>query len=162
MDSINGERHTIAATFGYGHSDWAMREFFLDHLAQAVCESFGGFRYTTGTGFWTADGNSEPPFTGQLFEEDTVTLHVTVTGDVESAVQILQAAAVEAREKTTGEVPLAWVNVETWETKAFHFDMSETKEEETCSNYKEASEECADALDRLRDRGVRQTGRGNM
>lgn len=144
METINGERHTIAATFGFGHVDWNVREFFLEHLAQAVSESFGGFRYTTGTGFWTADGNSEPPFTGELFEEDTVTIHVTVTGDVESAVSILQAAAVEAREKTTGEVPLQWVNVEAWETQAFHFDMSETEEEETTHDDTEA----------IRDRGT--------
>jgi hypothetical protein len=112
METINGKRHTIAATFGFGHVDWSVREYFLEHLAQAVCESFGGFRYTTGTGFWTADGNSEPPFTGEIFEEDSVTLHVTVTGDVESAVSILRAAAVEAKQKTSGDVPMQWVNVE--------------------------------------------------
>jgi hypothetical protein len=123
MDSINGERHTIAATFGYGHTAWNVREFFLGHLSQSVCESFGGFRYTTGTGFWTADGNSEPPFTGEIFQEDSVTLHVTVTGDVESAVSILQAAAVEAKQKTTGDVPMEWVNVEVTQSEAHHFKM---------------------------------------
>jgi len=131
MDSISGERQTIAATFGFGHVDWSVREYFLEHLAQSVSESFGGFRFTTGTGFWR-------PHTGELFEEDTVTLHVTVTGDVESAVSILQAACIEARNNTTGDVPLAWVNVETWETEAFHFDMSETEEEETTHDDTEA------------------------
>lgn len=123
MDAIDGERHTIAATFGYGHTDWNVREFFLEHLAQAVSESFGGFRYTTGTGFWTADGNSEPPFTGEIYEEDSVTLRVTVTGDVDSAVSILQAAAVEAKQKTTGNVPMEWVNVEVTHSEAHHFKM---------------------------------------
>jgi hypothetical protein len=123
METINGERHTIAATFGFGHVDWNVREFFLEHLAEAVCESFGGFRYSTGTGFWTADGNSEPPFTGEIFEEDSVTLHVTVTGDVESAVSILQAAAVEAKQKTSGDVPMQWVNVEVTQCTAHHFKM---------------------------------------
>jgi len=109
-DSIHGERHTIALTFGYGHTDWNAREFFIRHLAQSVSESFGGFRFTTGTGFWREDGNGNAPHTGELFEEETVTLHVTVTGDVESAVSILQAACIEARNNTTGDVPLAWVN----------------------------------------------------
>lgn len=123
MDSIDGQRHTIAATFGFGHVDWNVREFFLGHLSQSVSESFGGFRYTTGTGFWTADGNSEPPFTGEIFEEDAVTLRVTVTGDVDSAVSILQAAAVEAKQKTTGDVPMEWVNVEVTQSEAHHFKM---------------------------------------
>jgi hypothetical protein len=122
-DSIDGKRHTIALTFGYGHVDWNEREFFLEHLAQSVSESFGGFRFTTGTGFWRADGNGNAPHTGELFEEDTVTLHVTVTGDVASAVSILQAAAVEAKQKTTGDVPMEWVNVEVTQSEAHHFKM---------------------------------------
>ena len=123
MQTINGERHKIALTFGYGHTDWNVREYFLGHLANAVCESFGGFRYTTGTGFWTADGNSEPPFTGEIFEEDSVTLIVTVEESPESAVSILRASAMEAKNQTAGDVPMEWVNVEITQAQAAHFKM---------------------------------------
>ena len=123
MQTINGERHKIALTFGYGHTDWNVREYFLRHLPEAVCESFGGFRYTTGTGFWTADGNSEPPFTGEIFEEDSVTLIVTVEESPESAVSILRASAIEAKNQTAGDVPMEWVNVEITQAQAAHFKM---------------------------------------
>jgi len=122
-DSIDGQRHTIALTFGYGHTDWNVREFFVRHLAQSVSESFGGFRFTTGTGFWRADGNGSAPHTGELFEEDCVTLVVTITGDVDSAVQILRASAMAAKKRTAGDVPMEWVNVEVTQSQAHHFKM---------------------------------------
>jgi hypothetical protein len=123
METINGERATIQATYGFGHTDWNVRAFFLEHLAQAVSESFGGFRFTTGTGFWRSDGNGDPPFTGEVFEEDTVTLHVTVSGDPDSAVSIIRAASMEAKARTAGEVPMQWVNVEVTQSEARHFEM---------------------------------------
>lgn len=122
-ESIDGERHTIALTFGYGHTDWNIREFFLRHLAQTVSEDFGGFRYKTGVGFWRADGNSEPPHTGEIFEEDTVTLHVTVQNDPEQAVYMLQEACKYAKHATNGDVPMEWVNVEVTQSEAHHFKM---------------------------------------
>lgn len=123
MDTVNGERHKIELAFGYGHSEWNLREFFLRHLTQTISESFGGFRFETGTGFWRSDGNSEAPFTGELFEEDTVTVTVTVDGDPESAVSILRAACVESKRKTDGDVPMEWVNVEVTQCEAHHFKM---------------------------------------
>jgi len=123
METINGERHTIALTFGYGHTDWNVRDFFLDHLTKTVSRDFGGFRFTTGTGFWTDDGNSEPPFKGEIFEEDTVTLVVTVQDDPEFAVYMLQEACRYAKHATDGDVPMEWVNVEITQTQAAHFKM---------------------------------------
>jgi len=123
MATISGQRHTIAVTFGYGHTDWNVQEFFLEHLAETVSEDFGGFRYTKGTGFWRSDGNSEPPFTGELFEEKTVTLYLTVDNDPNHAVYMLREACDFAKHATKGNVPMQWINVEVTQSQAHHFKM---------------------------------------
>jgi len=122
-DSIEGPRHTIRLTFGYAHTKWNVREFFIDKLAKQVSRDFGGFRYNTGTGFWRDDGNTSPPYNDELFEEDTVTLIVTVDVDSNFAVTMLREACRYAKHATEGDVPMEWVNVEVTQAEAHHFKM---------------------------------------
>jgi len=123
MQTINGKRHTITATFGFGHVDWNVHEFFIEHLAKTVSRDFGGFRFETGTGVWRDDGNSEPPFTGELFEEKTVTLYLTVDNDPNHAVYMLREACDFAKHATKGNVPMEWINVEITQCTVSHFKM---------------------------------------
>jgi hypothetical protein len=123
METIKGERHTITATFGFGHIDWNIREFFLGYLADSISADFGGCRFTEGTGIWREDGNGEPPHKGEIFEEDTVSLHVTVQDDPTHAVYMIREACRYARHATSGDVPIEWVNVEVTQSQAHHFKM---------------------------------------
>lgn len=125
MSTIEGTRNRVEATFGYGHTDWKVRRYFYRHLVPLLSGKFGGLRMEKGDGFWRADGNSTAPYTGELFEEVSVTITFVTDLPTKRAVSILRKAATLAKEKTTGNVPLEWVNVEVTEVDVHHFVIPE-------------------------------------
>jgi hypothetical protein len=123
MNTLTGERHKLEITFGYGHVDWNVREFFVANLPPLLTEKFGGFRTDRGTGYWRMDGNQSPPYSGELMEEDSVTVTITTDEDVNTAMAHIRLICRKAKRQTEGDVPMEWVNVEVTECQARHFAM---------------------------------------
>jgi hypothetical protein len=122
METINGKRHTLTLSFGYGHTDWHVDQFFRS-LHEQLVKDFGGLRTNKGVGLWASDGNTNPPYTGEIYGEDVVTITVTVDVDPEFATHLIQEACRYAKHRTEGDVPMEWVNVEVTQTEAHHFKM---------------------------------------
>jgi hypothetical protein len=123
METLEGDRYKFSVVFGYGHTDWNVSNFFR-LLEEEMTLYFGGCRVETKRGLWRADGNNETaPYTGELYEEDSV--EVTIVTDVapEKATRRIRAAARHSKNYTEGDVPMEWVNVEITQAQAAHFKM---------------------------------------
>jgi len=125
------QRIRLILSFGFSYElDEDVFDSFLTDLHKSLTIPSGGLRYTFGTGIWRDDGNSEPPFTGDVNDELGVDVALTLDpkdhlgfGTVRTLISHIQERCRLAHDNHP-KIGIQWVNMEVDVIHVSHFDIT--------------------------------------
>jgi len=116
-DEMTGQRTRYTLRIGGDKDDVAA---YVDALERTITSVTGGMSVTRGVGLWREDGNSEPPYVGDIAREASATVAFVVGEDTSH--KAIKAALIDASNRADAE-SVQWVNVEHEPVNVSHIDV---------------------------------------
>ncbi|AUO79278.1 hypothetical protein [Salinibacter phage M31CR41-2] len=120
-------RNRISITFGADNEEnRAALNRFVDSVERSLTRNTGGMKRIEHSGSWRTDGNTEPPYNGELVQEPAITLSFVTNTDADRMLSVLKAVIRdEANRAELSSEAMQWVNVEIEPVHVDHFDLTE-------------------------------------
>jgi len=116
-NELTGQRTRYTIRIGGGEDDVAE---YLACLERTISRVAGGCNVTTGAGIWREDGNTQPPYTGDVAREHSATVSFVVDNDTPH--KAIKAALIDASNESDAQ-SVQWVNVEHEPVNVSHIDV---------------------------------------